>query len=41
MILDDVFFGFWFIFGNYFFAIWAGAILLSIILSLAYFLTKR
>ena len=41
MILDNAFFGFWLAFGNYFFAVWAAAILLSIFLGLAYFLTRR
>lgn len=41
IILANVFFGFWYILGEYYIAIWSVAIVFTIVISLYYLLCKR
>ena len=41
LLLQNIFFGFWFIFNTYFFALWGFAIFISIVVGLIYLITRR
>jgi hypothetical protein len=40
-ILDNTFFAFWHVWGEFFVFLWAFALILSIVVALIYILTKR
>jgi len=41
LILNNSFFGFWYVLGNHFFAIFAMAIFIAVVLGLAFLLARR